>query len=54
MDPQRTPKGETDDGDHAYGDSVIEAARLVLDNCVKHDQYAGLVRDFGEFHVHNI
>ena len=54
MDPQRTPKGETDLGDDAYGDSVIEAARLVLDNCVKHTLEPGLVRRFSEFHVTNV
>ena len=49
MDPQRTPSGEIDSGDDAYGDSIIEAARYILDDCVKLTHKGGKVRGFSEF-----
>ena len=48
MDAARTPSGQTDTGDDVYGDSIIEAAREVLDSCVKITGRGGKARHFSK------
>ncbi|KAL8851113.1 MAG: hypothetical protein Q9221_003916 [Calogaya cf. arnoldii] len=50
MDAVRIPSGQPDLGDDAYADSVIEAARHVLDTCVKHTNRGGWVKRFSTTH----
>ncbi|KAL8711196.1 MAG: hypothetical protein Q9220_004341 [cf. Caloplaca sp. 1 TL-2023] len=48
MDAKRTPRGQIDQGDRAYGSSVIEAARYVLDGCVKPRGRSGYATQFSD------
>lgn len=48
MNAARSPSGQTDSGDDAYGDSIIEAARTVLDICVKRTSRGGRVKGFSK------
>ncbi|KAL9023010.1 MAG: hypothetical protein Q9180_008440, partial [Flavoplaca navasiana] len=48
LDPKRFPSGQRDTGDDAYGDSIIEAARYVLDTCVKQTNRGGRINRFSE------
>lgn len=49
MSAQRTPKGEVDRGDGAYGDSIVTAARFLLDRCVLEQSKGGLAKGFSGF-----
>ncbi|CAO1596390.1 hypothetical protein XANCAGTX0491_000239 [Xanthoria calcicola] len=46
MDPERAPTGHLDIGDDAYGDSILEAARHVLDTCVRETNRGGWAQRF--------
>lgn len=48
MEAKRFPSGQRDTGDDAYGDSIIEAARYVLDTCVKQTNRGGRTNRFSE------
>ena len=48
MDPKRFPSGQRDTGDDAHADSIIEAARYVLDTCVKQTNRGGWTERFSE------
>ncbi|KAL8753014.1 MAG: hypothetical protein Q9199_005344 [Rusavskia elegans] len=46
MDAERTPSGQRDMGDDSYGDSIVEAARHVLETCVRQTNRGGWVKRF--------
>lgn len=48
MDAARTPSGQRDMGDDTYGNSILEAARYVLDSCVRQTSRGGWVKRFSE------
>ncbi|KAL8665144.1 MAG: hypothetical protein Q9168_007772 [Polycauliona sp. 1 TL-2023] len=48
MEAVRTPGGQRDMGDDAYGDSIIEAASYVLDDCVRRTARGGWAKGFSE------
>lgn len=48
MDAERTPSGQRDMGDDAYGNSIVEAARYVLETCVRQMNRGGWVKRFSE------
>lgn len=48
MGPPKDLLIEGDRGDDAYGDSVVEAARHVLESCVKPVSRGGFARLFSE------
>ncbi|KAL8649861.1 MAG: hypothetical protein Q9226_005405 [Calogaya cf. arnoldii] len=50
MDAERFPSGQRDLGDDAYADSVLEAARHVLDTCVRETKRGGWVKRFSTTH----
>lgn len=51
MDAERAPSGQRDIGDDAYGNSILEAARYVLDTCVRQTNRAGWVKKFSELRI---
>lgn len=51
MDPERAPTGHLDIGDDAYGDSILEAARHVLDTCVRETNRGGWAQRFSELWI---
>ncbi|CAL8576828.1 hypothetical protein XPA_002693 [Xanthoria parietina] len=50
MEAERAPSGQRDIGDDAYGNSILEAARHVLDTCVRGTNRGGWVKKFSTTH----
>lgn len=48
MDPIQFPRGQDDTGDDAYSDSIIEAARRILEGCVRPTDRGGIAESFSE------